>query len=84
MKLDPKKFKDAYNVLSKIIEPTPLIYNEWLSKQYNCDVYLKLENMLPIGSFKMRGATYKISQLTPAEKKRGVIAMSAGNHAQGV
>jgi threonine dehydratase len=84
MKLDPKKFKDAYTVLSKIIEPTPLIYNEWLSKQYNCEVFLKLENMLPIGSFKMRGATYKISQLTAAEKKRGVIAMSAGNHAQGV
>jgi threonine dehydratase len=84
MKLDPKKFKDAYTVLGKIIEPTPLIYNEWLSKQYNCEVFLKLENMLPIGSFKMRGATYKISQLTAAEKKRGVIAMSAGNHAQGV
>jgi threonine dehydratase len=84
MNIDPKKFKDAFSVLSKIIEPTPLVYNEWLSKQYGCDIYLKLENMLPIGSFKMRGATYKISQLTAAEKKRGVIAMSAGNHAQGV
>lgn len=84
MKLSQKEFKDAYKVLSKVIHPTPLIYNEWLSKQYGCEIYLKLENMLPIGSFKMRGATYKISRLTPAEKKRGVLAVSAGNHAQGV
>lgn len=79
-----KDFKDAYSVLSKIIHPTPLIFNEWLSKQYNCEIYLKLENMLPIGSFKMRGATYKISKLSAAEKKQGVLAVSAGNHAQGV
>ncbi len=84
MKLELKKFSDAYKNLSKIITPTPLVYNEWLSKQYNCQVYLKLENMLPIGSFKMRGATNKISQLTSAEKKQGVLAVSAGNHAQGV
>jgi threonine dehydratase len=79
-----KEFQDAYKVLGKIIHPTPLVFNEWLSKQYNCEVYLKLENMLPIGSFKMRGATYKISRLSAAEKKHGVLAVSAGNHAQGV
>jgi threonine dehydratase len=84
MKLDFKEFKDAYSTLKKIIHPTPLVYNEWLSKQYGCEIFLKLENMLPIGSFKMRGATYKISKLTPAEKKQGVLAVSAGNHAQGV
>jgi threonine dehydratase len=84
MKIDFKEFKDAFATLKKTIHPTPLIYNEWLSKQYNCEIYLKLENMLPIGSFKMRGATYKISKLTPAEKKQGVLAVSAGNHAQGV
>lgn len=84
MKLTFKEFKDAYSVLKKIINPTPLVYNEWLSKQYDCEVYLKLENMLPIGSFKMRGATYKISQLTTKERKQGVVAASAGNHAQGV
>lgn len=84
MLLDFKEFKEAYKVLKKIIHPTPLIYNEWLSKQYGCEIYLKLENMLPIGSFKMRGATYKISQLSKAEKKNGVLAVSAGNHAQGV
>jgi threonine dehydratase len=58
--------------------------NPWLSELFNCEVYLKLENMQPIGSFKIRGATYKISQLSPAQKKLGVIAASAGNHAQGV
>lgn len=84
MKIEFKEFKDAYSVLKKIIHPTPLIYNEWLSKQYGCEMYLKLENMLPIGSFKMRGATYKISKLTEAQKKQGVLAVSAGNHAQGV
>lgn len=84
MKLAFTEFKKAYQVLSQVIDPTPLIYNEWLSKQYGCQIYLKLENMLPIGSFKMRGATYKISTLTAAEKKQGVLAVSAGNHAQGV
>lgn len=84
MKLPYKDFKQAYSVLKKIINPTPLVYNEWLSKQYGCEIYLKLENMLPIGSFKMRGATYKMANLTVTEKKRGVLAASAGNHAQGV
>lgn len=84
MKLDFAQFKKAHLTLKRIINPTPLVYNEWLSRQYECEVYLKLENMLPIGSFKMRGATYKISQLSAAHKKQGVLAVSAGNHAQGV
>lgn len=70
--------------LSAYIQPTPLLYNAWLSDEYGCEIYLKLENMQPIGSFKIRGATYKIASLTKEEKKRGVIAASAGNHAQGV
>ncbi len=49
-----------------------------------CDLYLKTENLQITGSFKVRGAYYKMSQLTEDEKKRGVIACSAGNHAQGV
>lgn len=84
MILDFKEFKDAYSVLKKIIVPTPLVYSEWISNRYGCEIYLKLENMLPIGSFKMRGATYKISKLNSEEKKNGVLAVSAGNHAQGV
>ena len=84
MQVEFSQFKKAYQTLKAIIEPTPLVYNEWLSKEYGCQIYLKLENMLPIGSFKMRGATNKISSLTAAEKKLGVLAVSAGNHAQGV
>ncbi|MDE5941975.1 MAG: threonine ammonia-lyase [Muribaculaceae bacterium] len=60
----------------KIIGPTALCDT--------CRVYLKPENLQHTGSFKLRGAYYKISQLSPEEKERGVIACSAGNHAQGV
>ena len=84
MKIEFSEFKKAYKTLKPLIGPTPMVYNEWLSKQYDCQIYLKLENMLPIGSFKMRGATNKISSMTTAEKKQGVLAVSAGNHAQGV
>lgn len=84
MQIEFGQFKTAYQKLKTIIEPTPMVYNEWLSKEYGCQIYLKLENMLPIGSFKMRGATNKISSLSAAEKKLGVLAVSAGNHAQGV
>lgn len=60
----------------KIIGPTSL--------SETCSIYLKPENLQHTGSFKLRGAYYKISQLNEEEKKRGVIACSAGNHAQGV
>lgn len=55
-----------------------------MSDAYGCEIYLKLENMQPIGSFKIRGATNKIAGLTATERKKGVVAASAGNHAQGV
>src|SRR3954451_3401061 len=76
--------QEAKNELSKYIHPSPCIMNPWLSETYGCELYLKLENMQPIGSFKIRGATYRISRLTAKERKRGVVAASAGNHAQGV
>jgi threonine dehydratase len=74
----------ARQELRKLLPPSPLLLNPWLSEAYGCHVYLKLENMQPIGSFKIRGATYKILTLSEKERKRGVIAASAGNHAQGV
>jgi threonine dehydratase len=74
----------AQNELRKYLEPSPLLRNAWLSENLGCEVFLKLENMQPVGSFKIRGATYKISKLTAPQRKRGVIAASAGNHAQGV
>jgi len=71
-------------MLSHLLAPTPMLYNGWLSQALGCELYLKLENMQPVGSFKIRGATYKISKLSAKERKSGVIAASAGNHAQGV
>ena len=70
--------------IAKHIPPTPLVLNSWLSEALGCELYLKLENMQPIGSFKIRGATYKISRLSAEQKAKGVVAASAGNHAQGV
>jgi threonine dehydratase len=78
------QIQDARVVLSKHIESSPLLRNAWLSEELGCNVFLKLENMQPIGSFKIRGATYRISKLSEKERKAGVIAASAGNHAQGV
>lgn len=74
----------AQTELRKHFVSSPLLFNPWLSETYGCKLYLKMENMQPVGSFKIRGATYRISRLSKAEKRKGVIAASAGNHAQGV
>ena len=63
---------------------TALIHSYELSKEFNNAVYLKPENLQITGAFKIRGALNKIKSLTDEEKKRGLIAASAGNHAQGV
>ncbi|MCC8192875.1 MAG: threonine ammonia-lyase [Ruminococcus sp.] len=76
------KVYHASFVLKEVIRDTDVIYAPKLSQ--NCKVYLKTENLQTTGSFKVRGAYYKISQLTEEEKSKGVIACSAGNHAQGV
>ncbi|MCD1260056.1 threonine ammonia-lyase IlvA [Paenibacillus athensensis] len=70
--------------LSKVIEPSPLQRNEFLSKQYGCNVYLKREDMQVVRSFKIRGAYNVIQSLSPQERQAGVVCASAGNHAQGV
>lgn len=84
LKISEALIKEAHLLVKKHLDPTPLVFNRWLSEKYGCEVWLKLENMQPIGSFKIRGATNKISSLTKAEKQKGVLAVSAGNHAQGV
>jgi threonine dehydratase len=84
MDLQFKGFEAANNNLKKYLTKTPLIKNEWLSHKYGCEVYLKLENLQPVGSFKLRGATNMISNLAEEERSKGVVAVSAGNHAQGV
>lgn len=76
------KIYHAAFVLKKVARKTDLIKATKLSD--HCDLYLKTENLQETGSFKLRGAYYKISQLTPEERSRGLITASAGNHAQGV
>ena len=73
---------NASRVLNEVIRETDMIYAPNIRKDAN--VYLKTENLQVTGSFKVRGSYYKISQLTDEEKAKGVIACSAGNHAQGV
>lgn len=72
----------AAGVLKEIIRKTDMIYAPNIRD--DAEIYLKTENLQVTGSFKVRGAYFKISRLSDEEKKRGVIACSAGNHAQGV
>ena len=76
------KIYHAAFVLKDVARKTDLIEAPKLSK--DCRLYLKTENLQVTGSFKVRGAYYKISQLSREESEKGVIACSAGNHAQGV
>jgi threonine dehydratase len=74
----------ARHSLSQVIEETPLQRNDILSRQYDCNVYLKREDLQVVRSFKIRGAYNFISSLSGEERQRGVVCASAGNHAQGV
>ncbi len=74
----------ARSVLKGVIEETPSLHSRWLSTRVGTPVYLKCENLQRAGSFKIRGGYLRISRLSPEERARGVVAASAGNHAQGV
>lgn len=76
------KIYHASYVLKNVVRCTDLIHAPLINPE--AQVFLKAENLQITGSFKVRGAYYKISQLSDEEKERGVIACSAGNHAQGV
>ena len=78
------KFEEASEIVKKATQETKLIYSEYFSERYGNKIYFKPENMQRTGAYKVRGAYYKISQLTPEERSRGLITASAGNHAQGV
>ena len=79
-----RDIENAREALGGVIHDTPLDKSSTFSSIAGCEVYLKLENLQKTGSFKIRGAYNKIHSLSPEEKARGVIAASAGNHAQGV
>ncbi len=78
------EFEDAAASLAGVVSHTPLDASLHLTELMGVPVHLKLENLQRTGSFKIRGAMYRLSRLTPEERARGVVAASAGNHAQGV
>jgi len=78
------RIEDAARSLAGVAQHTPLDHASYLSGLLGVPTYMKLENLQRTGSFKLRGATYRLSQLSEADKRSGVVAASAGNHAQGV
>ncbi len=82
--LNLEKIYEAQNRIKDIVVQTPLAYAPYLSEHSGCEIYLKKENLQITGAFKIRGAYNKIASLSDAERACGVIAASAGNHAQGV
>lgn len=76
-------FAAAYQRLKKVVNRTPLTYNHSLSKKYQCNVYLKREDLQVVRSYKLRGAYNMMSSLPAEQLQKGVVCASAGNHAQG-
>lgn len=76
--------REARHMLEGVTEVTPMAHSRWLKDVTGQSVYLKCENLQRTGSFKIRGAYVRISRLSSDERSRGVVAASAGNHAQGV
>ena len=76
--------REAAVALEKVILRTPTILSPWLSEHTGAAVFLKLESLQLMSSFKVRGAFIKLSQLSNEQRHKGIIAASAGNHAQGV
>lgn len=84
MEPDLAQIRLAHEKLKGVIFPSPLIRSRTLSDAVGSEIFLKLENLQETGSFKVRGAYNRLLHLAPQERHRGVIAASAGNHAQGV
>ncbi len=84
MLLDIKKIYEAKERIKDVVVDTPFSYAPYLSEVTSCKVYLKKENLQVTGAFKIRGAYNKIASLSESQRACGVIAASAGNHAQGV
>lgn len=84
MKVNLKDIQEAAVRIKDVVRRTQTDHSPSASEKMGCEVFFKFENEQLTGSFKLRGATNKIASLTDEEKKRGVVASSAGNHAQGV
>ncbi|WP_343701900.1 threonine ammonia-lyase IlvA [Chitinophaga sp.] len=81
--IDTRRIREAAEKLQPVVVRTPLMYNANLSRRYNCDVYLKREDMQVVRSYKLRGAYNMMSSLDAGQLSRGLTCASAGNHAQG-
>ncbi|GGF27329.1 threonine ammonia-lyase [Subtercola lobariae] len=81
---DLADIESARQIVARVAQPTPIETSRFLAEVLGSDVLLKLENLQRTGSYKIRGAYYRMSRLSAEEKTRGVVAASAGNHAQGV
>jgi threonine dehydratase len=79
-----ERIRLAASAIGSYLRRTPTVYSYTFSESAGCQVYLKLENLQRTGSFKLRGALWKILALSQDERARGLVAASAGNHAQGV
>jgi len=75
---------DAYKIIDGKVKRTPLDFSSSLSRLTGCEVYLKYESLQKAGSFKIRGAYNKIAHIPEEQREKGVVAVSTGNHAQGV
>ena len=84
MLLTPNDIDAATEALAPVMRRTPMVASRVLSERTGCEVWLKCENLQRTGSFKPRGAYLRISRLSDDERAHGVVAASAGNHAQGV
>ncbi|MBP3207137.1 MAG: threonine ammonia-lyase [Campylobacter sp.] len=82
--VDLNKIVQAKRTISGFVNKTPFALSPKMSKTYEAEIYLKNENLQKTGAYKIRGAFNKIAHLSEEEKAKGVIAASAGNHAQGV
>ena len=78
------EFEKALANVRQVAIETPVLHSHYLSKLVGQEVWLKCENLQRTGAYKVRGAFNRMSKLSKEEKKKGVIAASAGNHAQGV
>jgi threonine dehydratase len=79
-----ERIRDAARVLRAVAARTPMETSRYIASVTGSPVHLKCENLQRTGSYKIRGASYRLSRLSPEERARGVVAASAGNHAQGV
>jgi threonine dehydratase len=79
-----EEIERAHQKIRGSIHRTPMVHSSTLSGMTGKEIFLKLENLQKTGSFKIRGAYYRLAQLSPSMRKRGVVAASAGNHGQGV